>query len=561
MKLVISFFFVFSVFNTVHLQEFQNLDLSDISTVGAPGLYFDALATFPTGIDPWKVSNGTPDISTLNPNNVPFQNSIQFAGINRRCGSGLFLGGEGFYYEGHTFKKDKPYEMTFFIRNITDEVLAINITLFNGLTEDNRQDGCGSNFRSYAHPSFDNTQNVYSVNRLNTNEQYQEVTICFEPEQDFTQIWFGAFDNNTDETPRPDASIAEIGGISFTCCEENLIYRGTERAEIIGDLDETRHVRLPELAHASDMVILDPFESEILIKSDQTVNLKAGNSIQIYPNRFPFTTEVGAVVNLEIAPCDCGLESGDKCSSIVPSLEDASSFQHLYFPNAFSPNDDGVNDYWGPAWGSQYSIPYNATGATLRIFSRWGDLLYEQKYGTHADPCDYIIEDNEIFWDGCAGGLGVGPGIIYVYTLELSNCYNSRVRSGDFSSLNYANCNSPLTDNQSGLKSPNSNKVDDSNLTKNIQNSDSEFVIFPSLTTTGTNIFYNIRVIENNRNQYGNLFVVNSLGKIVFNQEIDTNASNSIEGSIISEKFEAGFYYVILQPHTGPRITRKLIVQ
>ncbi len=42
----------------------------------------------------------------------------------------------------------------------------------------------------------------------------------------------------------------------------------------------------------------------------------------------------------------------------------------VFFPNAFSPNGDNVNDIF-------QGIGYNITGYDLKIFSRWGQLLYE----------------------------------------------------------------------------------------------------------------------------------------------------------------------------------------
>lgn len=42
----------------------------------------------------------------------------------------------------------------------------------------------------------------------------------------------------------------------------------------------------------------------------------------------------------------------------------------LYLPNAFSPNQDGINDSWAPA-GHDFS------GVRLEIYNRWGGLIYD----------------------------------------------------------------------------------------------------------------------------------------------------------------------------------------
>jgi len=41
-----------------------------------------------------------------------------------------------------------------------------------------------------------------------------------------------------------------------------------------------------------------------------------------------------------------------------------------YLPNSFTPNNDGVNDVFLP-------LPYNITSFTLKIYDRWGDLVFE----------------------------------------------------------------------------------------------------------------------------------------------------------------------------------------
>ena len=43
----------------------------------------------------------------------------------------------------------------------------------------------------------------------------------------------------------------------------------------------------------------------------------------------------------------------------------------LEMPNAFSPNGDGINDYFIPI-----TYPYNLTSATLSIYNTWGKLVY-----------------------------------------------------------------------------------------------------------------------------------------------------------------------------------------
>ena len=69
----------------------------------------------------------------------------------------------------------------------------------------------------------------------------------------------------------------------------------------------------------------------------------------------------------------------------------------LYVPNAFSPNGDGLNDYFAtPGW---YIKEYHLT-----IYNRWGEKLFESNSLYHS-------------WDGTYEG-NVVENEAYVYIIE-----------------------------------------------------------------------------------------------------------------------------------------------
>lgn len=74
----------------------------------------------------------------------------------------------------------------------------------------------------------------------------------------------------------------------------------------------------------------------------------------------------------------------------------------IYFPTAFTPDDDGANDYFGPHPGAAVTSIRN-----FQIFDRWGQLVYEQKE----------IEPNNLplGWDGNFRGKPMNPGVFYWY--------------------------------------------------------------------------------------------------------------------------------------------------
>ncbi|MFT5165211.1 MAG: gliding motility-associated-like protein [Saprospiraceae bacterium] len=76
----------------------------------------------------------------------------------------------------------------------------------------------------------------------------------------------------------------------------------------------------------------------------------------------------------------------------------------IYIPNAFSPNDDGNNDTF---------MVYGGRGARqiqlLRVFNRWGALLYEGR--------DIMLGDDSRGWDGTFKGEYMNSDVFTYYTL------------------------------------------------------------------------------------------------------------------------------------------------
>ncbi|MBS1623291.1 MAG: gliding motility-associated C-terminal domain-containing protein [Bacteroidetes bacterium] len=74
----------------------------------------------------------------------------------------------------------------------------------------------------------------------------------------------------------------------------------------------------------------------------------------------------------------------------------------IYIPNAFSPNADGINDFFhiftsGPN-------DENVTYLNIKIFDRWGEKIFESY-------------DSDFMWDGSFKGEPMPPGV-YVYLVE-----------------------------------------------------------------------------------------------------------------------------------------------
>ena len=77
----------------------------------------------------------------------------------------------------------------------------------------------------------------------------------------------------------------------------------------------------------------------------------------------------------------------------------------VYIPNAISPNEDGTNDRF-----VIYDAGSVANIRALRIFDRWGGLVYEQ---TNMSP-----NSSDRAWDGRKNGQ-LMPAGVYIYAAEV----------------------------------------------------------------------------------------------------------------------------------------------
>ena len=110
--------------------------------------------------------------------------------------------------------------------------------------------------------------------------------------------------------------------------------------------------------------------------------------------------------------------SEDNCSTTDSVFIQVLKVRDVFVPSAFSPNQDGINDrlivYTGP---EANNIAY------LKIFSRWGEQLFEQRRISPNDP--------DAGWDGTYAGRLLDQGV-YVWVAEIDFIDGERiVYSGD----------------------------------------------------------------------------------------------------------------------------------
>jgi gliding motility-associated-like protein len=84
---------------------------------------------------------------------------------------------------------------------------------------------------------------------------------------------------------------------------------------------------------------------------------------------------------------------------------------NVFIPNTFSPNGDGANDVFFPRGTGLFKIK------TLKIFNRWGQLVFERNSFNANDPA--------LGWDGSFKGVKLPPDV-FVYMIDII-CDNNSI--------------------------------------------------------------------------------------------------------------------------------------
>jgi gliding motility-associated-like protein len=73
----------------------------------------------------------------------------------------------------------------------------------------------------------------------------------------------------------------------------------------------------------------------------------------------------------------------------------------IYIPSSFTPNNDGINDYWKP-------VVYNLSSYEINVFNRWGERIWHS-----TDP-------NEVWMGEVLDGQYYTPDGLYTYQLRFN---------------------------------------------------------------------------------------------------------------------------------------------
>lgn len=128
--------------------------------------------------------------------------------------------------------------------------------------------------------------------------------------------------------------------------------------------------------------------------------LCVGDTIQLYPGLFAAYLWQDNSTNDKFVVNQTGNYSvtvTNACGSASDAVTIASVDCVILFPNAFTPNGDGRNDYF------KILNAFNLTDYTLTIYNRWGQLVYSTTDFTQG-------------WNGQVKGLPQDPGMFVYYS-------------------------------------------------------------------------------------------------------------------------------------------------
>lgn len=197
------------------------------------------------------------------------------------------------------------------------------------------------------------------------------------------------------------AAVTSIGGGIFTWMPGN----STAPAITVSPSTTTNYTVTYTINGCSDTkvarVLINPQPAASIVPSSspvmegQTISLQAnGGNSYVWDNG-----NVGSTINVEPKESTIycvTVSSSSGCSEHVCLKVDVVRESTLYVPNVFTPNGDGLNDL--------FEVPHvNISEFNIRIFNRWGALLFESNSITTS-------------WDGTFKGKPVEDDV-YVYTI------------------------------------------------------------------------------------------------------------------------------------------------
>ncbi len=185
--------------------------------------------------------------------------------------------------------------------------------------------------------------------------------------------------------------------------------------------DHTAYVRdSRNCIYTIDGLLTEPPPLIVEAGPDQTIDLgyTANINAQIVPPFRPVAITWTPSESLDCADCDDPTAMPVQTTTYLITIVDSTGCvsvdsltifvdlkRPVYIPNAFSPNSDGINDFFIP-----YSGPAARAIKTLKVFDRWGELVF--------NGSEIALNDEPSGWDGSFKDKQMNPAV-YAYFAEI----------------------------------------------------------------------------------------------------------------------------------------------
>lgn len=171
----------------------------------------------------------------------------------------------------------------------------------------------------------------------------------------------------------------------------------------------------------TEATVEQPEELIVDAGPDQTIELGYETTGMAIANEFPVNFSWSPLDSLHCLNADCdhiGLNPTSTTTYTVTVVNDSLCFatdemiihviknRPIYPPNAFSPNNDGINDLY-----TIFSGPAVREIQLLQIYDRWGELVFEAK--------NIPTNDISLGWDGTFRGQLMKPAVFTFYAQVL----------------------------------------------------------------------------------------------------------------------------------------------
>lgn len=182
-------------------------------------------------------------------------------------------------------------------------------------------------------------------------------------------------------------------------CEVSETFTLTEPNELLVELPDLIEIELGDTTTQLNPIIFNDFPLDSLIWTPSE-----GLSSDTIPNPYIRNSTSDITYTLIVVDAN-GCVGGDDVRVEIDRN------RNIYIPNAFSPNNDGVNDAFG-VFGCR-GVEKILSG---RVFDRWGELVAELPLTGVAPECN--SPNGAVIWDGTFRGKRAADGV-YVYYVEV----------------------------------------------------------------------------------------------------------------------------------------------